>query len=246
MNMMPTVDLRGLFLALQKEMEAKLSTNQEIHHSPSKGDATEVSWIDMLRQYLPKRYQVEKAFVVDSGSHLSEQIDIVIFDSQYSPFLFNHDGQLYVPAESVYSIIEVKPNLDKGQLEYAGKKAASVRALQRTSARIPHAGGVYEPRQLFRIPAGIVTLQSDWSPPFGGSFEETVAGLDVEQRIDFGCALRDGSFEIDYSGSHPKIEVSSSDSSLVFFFLTVLSRLQILGTVPAIEFDKYARSLNVR
>jgi hypothetical protein len=243
---MTDVDLRALFLKRQKEMEATLSTNQEITHAPSQGEATEVSWIGMLKQYLPKRYQVEKAFVVDSDSELSEQIDIVIFDSQYSPFLFNHEGAMYVPSESVYSIIEVKPKLDKNYIEYAGKKAASVRRLRRTSAKIPHTGGVFEPRELFEIPTGIVALESDWSPPFGEKFQETIAKLKKEQRIDFGCALRHGSFEIEYSESKPKIETSSSDTSLIFLFLTLLSRLQKLGTVPAIEFDKYAKALSVK
>lgn len=204
-----------------------------------------MSWIGMLRKYLPKRYQVEKAFVVDADSQLSEQIDIVIFDSQYSPFLLNHEGALYVSSESVYSIIEVKPKLDKSYIEYAGKKAASVRRLRRTSAKIPHAGGVFEPRKLFEIPAGVVALESDWSPPFGDKFQEVVNALEREERIDFGCALRHGSFDVDYSDSSPNIRISSSETSLIFLFLTLLSRLQILGTVPAIEFDEYAKVLNV-
>jgi hypothetical protein len=245
---MTSIDLRTVFLQLQREMIAKLSADRVVVTHPStKGDATELSWIEMLNQYLPKRYQAAKAFVLDSEGSLSEQIDIVIFDRQYSPFLFNHNGALYVPAESVYGVMEVKPELSKEELLYAGSKAQSVRLLRRTSAPIPHAGGKFQPRSLFEIVAGIVTLKSGWSPPFGTSFEEAIAGLETKARVHLGCALRSGAFEVEYpENGKPRIEISESDDALIFFFLHLLSRLQSLGTVPAIDIGKYARFLKTK
>ena len=129
------VPLKKLFLHLQGQMAAKLNTSREcIPHQGVKGDASEECWRAMLREYLPKRYRVEKAFVVDSLDQCSEQIDIVIFDQQYSPFLFNQNGAYYVPAESVYAVIEAKQDISKGMIEYAAQKAASVRKLKRTNA----------------------------------------------------------------------------------------------------------------
>ena len=60
----------------------------------------------MLKKHLPSRYQVEKAFIVDINGELSEQIDIVIFDHHYCPLLFNLDGAVYIPAESVYAVLK--------------------------------------------------------------------------------------------------------------------------------------------
>lgn len=242
------INLRNIFLGLQNQMIVKLSTNREnIVHPGTKGDATELSWIEMLGAYLPKRYLVDKAFVLDSNGQLSEQIDIVIFDRQYSPFLFNQDGALYIPAESVYGIIEVKQDLSKEAVEYGGSKAASVRRLRRTSASIPHAGGMYSPREPFKILAGIVTLGSTWNPPFGSSFESTIAGLVPQERIDIGCALQFGSFEVTYpDNAKPIIEKSEEEDSLIFFFLHLLSRLQQLGTVPALDIAEYAKSLRMK
>jgi hypothetical protein len=92
---------------LQEQMVAQLSTNREvISHPGTKGDATELQWLTMLNAYFPKRYSANKAFVVDSDGHLSEQIDVVVYDRQYSPFLFNQDNAMYVPAESVYAVFE--------------------------------------------------------------------------------------------------------------------------------------------
>jgi hypothetical protein len=246
---MPTrgVELSTLFLGLQRQMEATLMTNREnVSHPGTQGDGTELCWLEMLRNYLPKRYRAEKAFVLDARGGISEQIDIVILDRQYSPLLFNQHGAFYVPAESVYAVIEVKPACDKGNIEYAGKKAASVRDLHRTHAPIYHAGGVIqETKEPFGIAAGIVALESGWSPPLGASFESAMAGLPAERAIDFGCVLRSGAFNVMPGDEKSRrIHVSDDSTALVSFFLNLLSRLQKLGTVPAIDISEYAKSVN--
>jgi hypothetical protein len=227
-------------------MLAKLQTNQEsIKHPGTKGDATELNWIEMLESYLPERYKVAKAFVLDLNGHLSGQIDIVIFDRHYSPFLFNQDDTLYIPAESVYAVLEVKPELNKENVKYAADKAASVRVLRRTSAKIPHAGGVYKARKPFEILAGILTTSSSWKPPLGSKFESVLTALSKDQKLNFGCALQSGAFEILSDGKNElSVRKSKSSDSLIFFFLTLLSRLQQLGTVPAIDIKEYANSLH--
>lgn len=241
------VDLCDIFLGLQREMEARLSANREnIPHPGTKGDVTELSWGEMLSNYLPERYRVAKAFVLDSLGNLSDQIDVVIFDRQYSPFLLKQKGAQYVPAESVYAIIEVKQSLGKSEIKYAGQKAASVRELHRTSAPIPHAGGTYEPKPPFEILAGIVTLDSTWSPPLGTGLESVLTQLAVKERIDLGCALQCGAFEIRYGGATgPTIE-KDEKNPLIFFFFRLLYRLQQLGTAPALDILQYAKSLKER
>ena len=96
----------------------------------------------MLAQYLPKRYRVASAHVVDSIGNFSDQIDAVVFDRQYSPFIFTYANQLIVPTESVYAVFEAKQTADANLVKYAQDKVASVRSLHRTSLPIPHAGGV--------------------------------------------------------------------------------------------------------
>jgi hypothetical protein len=238
--------LRSLFLDLQTGMIAQLTTNRKnIAHPGTKGDASELRWLDVFRSYLPMRYQTEKAFVVDSKGNMSEQIDIIIFDRQYSPFLFNQDGALYVPAESVYAVIEVKQDLSKNNLEYAGAKAASVRSLHRTSAPIPHAGGVYPPKVHSPILASIVTLDSSWDPPLGDAFYSTITSLAGNECLDLGCALQCGAFEIQYNKKNDsRIDIGHQEEALIFFFLHLLSRLQQLGTVPMLEINEYSKSLH--
>jgi hypothetical protein len=66
----------------------------------------------LLDTYLPKRYQVATAHVVDSEGNFSDQIDVVVFDRQYSPFIFSYQGQTIIPAESVYGVFEAKQTLN--------------------------------------------------------------------------------------------------------------------------------------
>jgi hypothetical protein len=241
----PDVDLRGLFLALQEELTAALRANRAAFtHPVARGDTAELDWVAMLSTYLPNRYQVSRAFVIDADGRQSEQIDLVIYDRQYCPLLFTRHGHRHIPAESVYAVFEVKQFLSAEHIAYAGSKAASVRGLRRTSARIPHAGGTYEPQPLFDIVAGILALDSTWRPPLGESLASALSTLSPECRLDLGCALQSGAFETSYAGDQTlSLRRTGPGVALINFFLTLLKRLQALATVPAIDLAQYGRAL---
>ncbi len=241
---MNQTNLKNIFYRLQKQMIEKLSSSREIIlHPGAKGDATEINWIEWLDTYLPKRYKVGKAFVIDSHDRISEEIDLVIYDQQYSPFVYREAGATYIPAESVYAIFEVKQDLSKFNLEYAGKKFKSVRSLHRTSAPIFHLGGVDRKVSHFNIVSGFVCLESSWKTPFGNSFDKAIRSLDELSRIDLGCVLQVGSFQIRYDGGI-SIGKSTAEESLIYFFFKVLMELQKLGTVPAMDIGEYAKALD--
>lgn len=241
---MNKIELRNIFLNLQSQMIAKLSTDREIIlHPSSKGDASELNWIQMLNDYLPQRYNVDKAFVLDSDGNLSDQIDIVIYDRQYSPFLFHQDEAKYIPAESVYAVFEVKQNIDKNNIEYAAKKIESVRILKRTSVSIPHAGGKYKPKPLHEIIGGILTLDSNWKSSITEYLHTSLSNLKIMGRINMGCILRYGGFTFDQESN--KFEMSGDDESLIYFFLNLLNLLQSLGTSPALDIKEYGKFLKI-
>lgn len=242
---MTDINLHQIFLNLQNQMIQKLSSNREIiFHPTSKGDASEINWIEWLKSYLPRRYEVDKAFVIDSNNSFSQQLDLVIYDRQYSPFVFNQDGAIYIPAESVYAVFEVKQELDKTNLLYAGEKIKSVRLLNRTSAPIVHAGGhIQEPKPPFRIMGGVLTLTSGWADCFGEGFQNCINSLDEQSQIDIGCILEKVSFTINYKEKSFSFETSKDEETLIYFFLRLLINLQKLGTVPAMDIEAYARAL---
>lgn len=119
---MPEIDLKKLYVGMQKEMLQKLSTGAEaVVHPGTKGDNTESNWINWFNEYLPNRYKVDKGIVIDSTGKQSEQIDLIIYDAQYSYLVFRQNETILIPAESVYAVFEVKQNLDKSKIEYAYK-----------------------------------------------------------------------------------------------------------------------------
>ena len=236
-------EILDLFLAKQQEMLARLLGGRRVlSHPGEKGSATEESWRELLAGYLPNRYQVDNGIVVDVDGGRSEQIDVIVFDQQYSPVLFESGGIRFIPAENVYAVFEVKQELNRGNLEYAANKIASVRRLKRTSAPIVHAGGQYEPRVPFRIFGGILTTASEWTPPFGKSLLEVLRRLPDQGKLDLGCALQHGTFKVNYE-SAPKVsvEVDAATVSLVSFVFKFLQALQRMGTIPAIDFAEWLK-----
>ena len=156
--------LSVLLAGLHDDIQQKLETvRKSFGHTTTKGDASEKVWLELLQTYLPQRYQAAKAHVVDSKGVFSDQIDVVIFDRQYSPFIFHYQDQTIIPAESVYAAFEAKQSINAEHVGYAQKKVASVRCLHRTSLPIPYAQGTYPPKPLIPILGGILTFESDWS-----------------------------------------------------------------------------------
>ncbi len=232
------INIHQVFLGLQEQMRSRLSLNRSIlTHPVTKGDASELEWIDMLTTYLPKRYRVDKAFVIDCKGCVSEQIDIVIFDRQYSPFLFRQNGATYIPAESVYAVVEVKPSLNKKNIDYASQKAKSVRMLHRTSAPIVHAGGrIEEPKKPFDILAGILTINGICNK----NLESYLKTISKNNFLNFGCSLDKNAFWFRTKENNNKVfETSKKGEALIFFFLNLLAEFQQLGTVPAIDINAY-------
>ncbi len=238
----PTTDrLTEILDGLQARLEGELRGNRAaVTHPGARGEASEDDWLRVLKDHLPHRYQADRAFVIDSRGSCSEQIDVVIYDRQYSPFLYNQANQRYIPAESVYAVFEVKQDLSREHVLYAGEKAASVRRLHRTSAPVPHLEGVANPRQLPHIVAGIINYRSSWTPPFGDAFRSGIAELGSDSKLDVGCALLHGVFEARYpADASAEITVIEGPRSLVEFLMRLLKQLQALATAPAIDYDAY-------
>jgi hypothetical protein len=237
--------LQQVFVSLQARLETNLRVGQNVlKHPVAKGDATEANWINAMKEHLPHRYQVSKAFVIDADGNESEQIDLVIYDRQYTPILYNRDEQRLIPAESVYAIFEVRPSLNRENIIYAGEKVASVRALNRTSVGITYAAGKYEPRPLFPIIGGILCYDSGWKPAFGDPLIAILGELDEIARIDLGCVVTEGAFESSYEKGKVGIICSDSRLALANFLFSLLAKLQGLGTVPAINYASYIKSID--
>jgi hypothetical protein len=194
--------------------------------------------------------------------------DLVIYDQQYTPFVFYQNDALYIPAEGVYAVFEVKPDFKgtsggSNYIKYASGKIESVRRLIRTSTTIIDRG-IHKPaRPLTKIIGGILAGANSYKQ--NSTLEKHLKATKGIGSIDMGCAIEYGSFYIDYEGQEEhtiqdinkrihqyyqtrtfsSIIFSQRDKSLVTFFLQLSRYLQqSIGTVAAMDFNAYAQSVN--
>jgi len=228
---------------LHDDIQHRLETaRQSFGHPVTKGDASELVWLTLLQRYLPQRYQAATAHVVDSNGQFSQQIDVVVFDRQYSPFIFHFEGQMVIPAESVYAVFESKQTINASQVTYAKEKVASVRCLHQTSLPIPHAGGVYPEKKLTPILGGLLTFESDWSPALGDSLQQALIDGNDYGQLNLGCVAAHGHFEI--NGTGKSYNFFNEQKPATAFLFKLISQLQFSGTVPMIDVQAYARWLS--
>ena len=225
------MSLREIYSGIQNTMLAKLKQNNIITHPGAKGTATENDWLSWLKDYLPNRYKADKAQVIDSRGELSDEIDIVIYDAQYSPMILNANTTKYVTAESVYAIFEVKQNLNKEHIEYAYNKLKSVTKLHRTSAQVKYSTGIKDGKTPERIIGGLLTTSCDWKKNVKDNIEKNNLG----GKLELICCIEKGTYLYDDDA----IKMFSEDEALIAFYFELLKKLQSLGTVTAIEFDEY-------
>ena len=235
--------LEQLLAELHDEIHRRLeSARRSFGHPGTKGDASENVWLDLLQSYLPHRYHADKAHVVDSRGRFSDQIDVVVYDRQYSPFIFRYEGQIIIPAESVYAVFETKQTLNADHVKYARDKVASVRRLHRTSLPIPHAGGTYPPKPLTPICGGLLALESDWKPALGEPLRTALGDGEGVDHLDLGCVAAHGYFKFDKNDK--RYETYEGGKPATGFLLELISRLQFSGTVPMIDVEAYASWLS--
>ena len=133
---------------------------------------------------------LKDACVIDCQGNLSQQLDAVIFDTHFTPRVWVHGEKAWVPAEAVYAVVECKAGLDKGTVEAAAKKVASVREMERHSKL--HADNSCavekkaEPKQILGI---LVADRSDWALPLGEPLTDVVKTLPDTGRLDLICAV---------------------------------------------------------
>ena len=195
-------------------------------------------------------------------------MDIVIYDNWFTPLIFNQNGFFYIPAEGVYAVFEVKPDIqgsigDKSYIEYAGEKIASVRVLKREATNFINVGTKYPPRPLTKIVGGILCSTNSFTHQNNDTIAKHLQTLYNLKSIDLGCIADYGSFYIDYNPFEEittigqdaylefyskrkinKIKFSNTDHSFITFFMQLTRYLQqAIGTIPAINLNTYLKNI---
>lgn len=114
---------------MKQDLQERLTS-----HPAELGRGREEVIRSFLRSYLPKRFEVSHGFAFDATGRTSEQLDIVIADSQICPHFEAPGGIRFFPCESVVAVGQVKSALTKRQqLKDALANLESVKSLDRSA-----------------------------------------------------------------------------------------------------------------
>lgn len=78
-------------------------------HNGLSGHCREDYWMKFFRKIIPQKFAMEKSvMIIDSYGNISNEVDIAVFDNQYTPYVFNYGSLKFIPIEAVSVVIECK------------------------------------------------------------------------------------------------------------------------------------------
>ncbi len=229
--------MKGLHDRVSRELQA---ARENLGHPVAKGDASETIWQNLLWTYLPVRYAVDKATIMDSTGAFSDEIDVVVYDRQYTFLIFELEGVRVIPAEAVYAVFESKQKINSEYVGYAQAKARSVRRLHRTSAEVMTIDGLKRAK-LQPILAGFLAFENGWTSEKADDYLKNALSKDQgDGRLDMGCIANYGTFGCEGADCQTSVV---HDKAVTAFLLDLITKLQKIGTAPAIDMAEYAHWL---
>ncbi|MBC2576293.1 DUF6602 domain-containing protein [Peptostreptococcus canis] len=107
-------------------------------HGTTIGSNRENVWKELFERIVPKKFQVESnVFIIDSEGNRSSEVDLAIFDEQYTPYIFKHGVLKFIPIEAVAAVIECKSeNKSEDVFQEWVKNIDSLRTSQDSIVRI--------------------------------------------------------------------------------------------------------------
>jgi translation elongation factor P/translation initiation factor 5A len=126
------MDIDSIFDEVASQMNSDLEkARSSFQHSGLKGDSFENIFRNFLRNYLPEILDISTGTVVDSNGNQSKQLDVIISDKMNTPIFYKNEKSRVIPVECLYSVIEVKANLDSQELKKCFANMISVKELKK-------------------------------------------------------------------------------------------------------------------
>ncbi|KJD43096.1 hypothetical protein QD47_24570 [Paenibacillus terrae] len=78
-------------------------------HNLTTGTTRELVWGELFRSMIPKKFCIDQGvFIIDSFGNISAEVDLAIFDEQYTPYIFCFGNIKFIPIEAVAVAIQCK------------------------------------------------------------------------------------------------------------------------------------------
>ena len=79
------------------------------NHQLTTGTYREAVWRSLFEQIIPRKFCIDQGvFIIDSCGKISAEVDLAIFDEQYTPYIFNYGKIKFIPIEAVAVVIQCK------------------------------------------------------------------------------------------------------------------------------------------
>lgn len=92
---------------LNKMMVEEMDIASE--HGGLTGNYREEMWMRLFRSIIPLKYSMAQGvMIIDSDGNVSNEVDIAVFDEQYTPYVFQYNTLRFIPIEAVALVIECK------------------------------------------------------------------------------------------------------------------------------------------
>lgn len=124
------------YLRLEQSIVQELYFQAE--HGTTIGTFREAVWKELFEQIVPKKFVVEQSvFILDSHGSVSKEVDLVILDEMYTPYIFRQGHLKFIPIEAVAVAIECKSeNLDGEVISTWRKSIEKLKTSNRGIARL--------------------------------------------------------------------------------------------------------------
>lgn len=102
------------------------------------GSNREKIWKELFERIIPKKFRIaSNVFIIDANKNCSAEIDLAIFDEEYTPYIFKHGILNFIPIEAVVAVIECKSSNHKPE-KFASwlEKMDTLKTSQGSIARI--------------------------------------------------------------------------------------------------------------
>lgn len=94
--------------SLESSLVKQLSLETPNHHLTT-GTNREDIWLTLFERIIPRKFCIEQGvFIIDSYGNISAEVDLAVFDEQYTPYIFNYGKIKFIPIEAVAVAIQCK------------------------------------------------------------------------------------------------------------------------------------------
>lgn len=106
------------YIHLERSIVDQLRMSSQ-HHLTTGGFREEV-WKSMFEQIVPRKFSIARSvFIIDSAGRISNEVDLAIFDEQYTPYIFRNGEMKYIPIEAVSVVVQCKSSNLTGVADWA-------------------------------------------------------------------------------------------------------------------------------